>query len=113
MRIVKLASLALFFSLVLLTAGCPKHATVADIQRDPGKYMNKEVAISGNVTNSFGALGSGAYEIDDGTGKMWVLSESYGVPSNGAHVNVVGNLVNSITFGGRSFANAIRQTKRR
>ena len=32
---------------------------------------------------------------------------------HGAHVTVVGNLVNSITFGGRSFANAIRQTKRR
>src|SRR5437879_9749823 len=113
MRIIKLASFAFLLSLVLLTAGCPKHASIGDIQRDPGKYINKEVAVSGNVTNSFGALGSGAYEVDDGTGKIWVLSESYGVPGNGAHVNVVGNLVNSITFGGRSFANAIRQTKRR
>ena len=65
------------------------------------------------MSRSYGLLGNGVYELDDGTGKIWVLSERYGVPSDGARVGVVGVVVPTLTFGGKSYATGIRETQRR
>jgi hypothetical protein len=104
--------LGLFALLALLVAGC-ESAKIADINRDPGRYAGKEVTISGRVTNSFGALNEGAFEIDDGTGKLWVLSGGFGVPSKGAEVSVTGNVQAGVTFGERSFGTVLRETRPR
>ena len=97
----------------LLLAGCPQRTTIANINRDPGRYVGKEVAIAGHVTTSFGALGTGVFEVDDGTGRMWVFSERYGVPGNGARVGVRGRIEQGFSFGGRNFATIMRETERR
>lgn len=99
--------------LVLMLAGCPQQRTIAQLNSDPGSYFNKEVTVVGNVTHSFGALGQGIYEINDGTGSIWVLSQNYGVPSDGTKVGVTGYFVPTLTFAGKSFANAIRESKHR
>ena len=72
----------------LLLAGCPTRTSIANINRDPGRFVGKEVTIAGRVSSSFGALGSGVFQIDDGTGTMWVFSQNYGVPGNGARVGL-------------------------
>ena len=54
----------------LLLTACPSQETISKINADPGRYRNKEVGIVGNVTDSYGVLGNGAYEIDDGTGLL-------------------------------------------
>lgn len=101
-------------SLVMLVLiGCPNHTSIADINRDPGHFAGKDVAIAGHVSDSFGALGNGIFQIDDGTGQMWVYSQSYGVPSNGAKVAVSGRIEQGFSFGGRSFAVILRETSRR
>jgi hypothetical protein len=100
------------FSLACLV-GCPNRTSIADINKDPGRYAGKDVTIGGRVSNSFGALSNGVYQIDDGTGSMWVFSQSYGVPSNGANVAVTGNIQQGFSFGGRSFAVIMKQTKAR
>ena len=97
---------------VAMLAGCPQQHKVSELQRNPGRYIGKEVAVSGTVSNSFGALGTGAYEIDDGTGKIWIISEGYGVPSKGAHVSVAGGLIEGANFGGRNFGLALKETRR-
>lgn len=97
----------------LMLAACPPRVSIGEINRDPGRYANRDVSITGRVTNSFGALGSGAYEVDDGTGTMWVFSQNFGVPGNGAKVAVTGRLQQGFTFGGRSFAVILRQTENR
>jgi hypothetical protein len=109
----KLLALALLTVVTLALAGCPEGTTVGKIQSDPSRFYGKEVGIKGKVTSSFGALGNGVYEVDDGTGKIWILSEGYGVPGKGAEVKVVGRVVDSINWGGRNFATALRQTDRR
>jgi hypothetical protein len=109
----KAVVLALASVLVLAFAGCTTATSIRKIQNDPGKFYGKQVGIKGRVTSSYGALGQGVYQVDDGTGKMWVLSEGYGVPGKDADVKVVGRLVDSVSFGGRNFATALRQTKRR
>jgi len=97
----------------LILAACPARTSIERINRDPGRYVGKEVAIAGHVTTSFGALGTGVFEVDDGTGRMWVFSERYGVPGNGARVGVRGRIEQGFSFGGRSFATIMRESERR
>jgi hypothetical protein len=109
----KLSLITLVTALTMLLAGCPTRTSIERINRDPGRYVGKEVAIAGHVTSSFGALGTGVFEIDDGTGRMWVYSQRYGVPSNGAKVAVRGQLQQGFSFGGRNFATILRESERR
>jgi hypothetical protein len=104
---------AFLLALTLLLLGCPPRTTIAEINRDPGKYQGKEITVAGTVSDAFGALGSGVFQIDDGTGRLWVFSQNYGVPGSGAKVSVTGRLEQGFAFGGRSFALALRQTQPR
>ncbi len=99
--------------LAILLAGCPRRESIAQINRDPGRYAGKEISIAGHVTNSFGGLGSGIFQLDDGSGTMWVLSGKFGVPSEGAKLAVIGRIQQGFTFGGRSFGTLLRETERR
>lgn len=106
-----LAALPVLVTLFL--AGCPTRTSIADINRDPGRYSGKEVTIAGRVSDSMGALGTGAFQVDDGTGRMWVISENYGVPGNDAKVSVTGRIQQGFSFGGRSFGVILRETQPR
>jgi hypothetical protein len=105
------SALLLVAGMLLLTA-CPSQTTISKINADPGRYRNKEVAIVGNVTDSYGVLGNGAYEIDDGTGRLWVVTRR-GVPSRGARVGTKGHVYNGFQFGGRTFGTVLEETDRR
>ena len=94
-------------------AGCPKRATIGEINGDPGRFRDKDVAVVGRVVNSYGALDKGIFEIDDGTGRIWVLSEKYGVPNQGAQVGVSGRLISGVSYGGRTFGTVLREKDRR
>jgi hypothetical protein len=98
---------------VLLLAGCPQRTSIERINHDPYRFYGKEVGIVGRVVSSFGAMGTGVFEIDDGTGRLWVYSERYGVPGRDARVAVAGRLAQGFTFGGRHFATILRETERR
>jgi hypothetical protein len=98
---------------ILLLAGCPPRVSIAKINRDPGRYAGEEITIAGRVIDSYGALGRGAFEIDDGTGTMWVLAGQYGVPGTGAKVAVTGHIEQGFTLAGRNFATILRETERR
>ena len=104
-------AIGLLAATVLLTA-CPQRTTIARLESDPGRYRDKEVLVYGTVTNSFGVLGQGAYELSDETGKLWVITQR-GVPTKGATVGAVGRFVDGVRWGGRSFGSAIRETDRR
>ncbi|MDQ3651063.1 MAG: hypothetical protein M3458_12460 [Acidobacteriota bacterium] len=102
----------LFGSVLLLTA-CPSQTNIYKINSDPARYRDKEVGIAGTVTESYGVLGTGAYELDDGTGKMWVIARRGGVPSRGARVGTKGRVLTGFTYGGRSFGTVLDESDRR
>ncbi|HKV91003.1 MAG TPA: hypothetical protein VJW20_00495 [Candidatus Angelobacter sp.] len=107
--------LALAFVLtvgMLLLTGCPT-TSIAEINRDPGRFAGKNVSIHGTVSDSFGALGNGIFQIDDGSGRMWIYSQNYGVPGNGNRVTVTGRIEQGFAFGGRSFGVILRETESR
>ncbi|MBZ5652472.1 MAG: hypothetical protein LAO18_18550 [Acidobacteriia bacterium] len=113
-RLLNRLSLALLLMAgTLVLAGCPTRTSIERINRDPGRYAGREVAIGGRVSNSFGLLGSGVFQVEDGTGQIWVFSQRYGVPSNGAKVGVRGTVSQGFSFGGRSYAVILKETERR
>jgi hypothetical protein len=98
---------------MFLLAGCPQRTTIGKINGDPYRFAGKEVTIAGRVTNSFGGLGTGVFELQDETGRMWVFSEKYGVPGRDARIAVTGRVQQGFAFGGRNFAVILRETQRR
>ena len=84
-------------ALVLFLAACEQR-TINQIMADPSRYANREVGIVGKVVRSSSALGRGAYEVDDGTGRLWVISDK-GVPRTGAQVAAKGKIKDAFDIG--------------
>jgi len=112
-RTCKFALASVLAAAILLLAGCPTQTSISEINRDPGRFSGKEVSIHGQVSDSFGALGNGVFQLDDGTGKIWVYSQNYGVPGNGSKISVTGKIEQGFAFGGRNFGVILRQTHNR
>ena len=105
--------LAALLAAAFLLAGCPSRTTINKINADPQRYFDKEVGVAGTVTDSYGVpFVGGAYEIDDGTGKIWVLTER-GAPSKGSQVGVKGRVVNGPVYRGRNLGTALRESDRK
>jgi hypothetical protein len=91
--------MGLFFvvSQLFLLAAC-EQKSINQILADPQRYANREVGVVGNVVQSYSVLGNGAYQVDDGTGRLWVVSKS-GVPRKGARVGVKGRVRDGFDLG--------------
>lgn len=108
----KFACLFALLTGALLFTACPSETTVSKINADPGRYTDKEVVVVGRVTDSYGVLGKGAYEIDDGTGRIWVAA-TRGVPAKGSRVGVKGRVHSGVTIGARNLGTIIEESDRR
>jgi hypothetical protein len=108
-RVVYGAALVL---LALMVAGCPERTNIRQITSDPGRFEGKEVTVGGRVVNSYGVLDKGVYEIDDGTGRIWIFTERSGVPSRNATIGVTGKITGGLSYGGRNYGTVVRETKR-
>jgi hypothetical protein len=106
---------AFFLSAILAGAlaltACPSKTTISKINQDPGRYRNKEVSLIGTVTDSYGVLGNGVYELDDGTGRIWVVT-TRGVPSRGARIGVSGRVYTGLEYGGRNYGLGLKEENR-
>jgi hypothetical protein len=106
--------LTIFVTLVIVgLLGCPKERSISDVLADPNRYYNDDVVVTGTVVESWGLMGVGAFEIDDGTGKLWVLPGSKGIPGKGTRVSSKGRIQSGISLGGRSFAVVLRENDRK
>lgn len=107
-KLTKIILLVLVVSGGLVAAGCPERTTIADIEANPSKYLDKEVAVAGVVKDSYGVsipltqIRGGIYKVDDGTGSIWVVTEST-VPNKGAEVGVRGRIGNGVNWNGRNY----------
>lgn len=105
--------IALVAAVALLGAACPQQTSIGNIERNPSRYVGKDVAVGGRVTNSFGvALLGGVYKVDDGSGSLWVLT-TRSVPTKGAQVGVKGQLQDGVNFGGRNYGLGLIEDQRR
>jgi hypothetical protein len=112
MRVSRVSLSLLLLTGTLLFTACPERQSINKILADPDRYHNKEVGIAGTVTDSYGALGTGAYELDDGTGKIWVVTRR-GVPSRGARIGAKGHVYTGFNLSGKNFGTVLEETDRR
>ena len=73
-------------------------STINKVLADPQRYRNREVKLTGSVVDSFSLVGRGAYQLDDTTGRLWIVSDR-GVPRRGARVNVKGTVREGFNLG--------------
>jgi len=97
---------------LLFFTACPSRETISNINADPGRYRNKDVAVAGTVTDSYGLLDMGIYEIDDGTGKLLVVTRR-GLPSRGAKVGAKGRIYTGASYSGKSYGTVLEESDRR
>ena len=106
-------SIALAFALVAaLSVTVLAKKSINQINADPSRYHNKKISIVGTVTDSYGVLGQGMYEIDDGTGRLWVVAGRT-VPARGARVEAKGRLITGFVFRGRNMGTVLQESDRK
>jgi hypothetical protein len=114
-RLVVIAAV-LLGAAVLLT-GCKDDRTrISSILGNPDGFVDREVLIGGTVTKTYAAdlviTEAGAYQVDDGTGRIWVIATS-GVPREGETVALKGTVAGGLKIGGESLGAILRETDRR
>src|SRR5262245_3180658 len=103
----------LAIALLLLISGCDRTTTthIKTILDDPEQFDRKQVQISGVATNSIGAPSDDAFEVDDGTGKIFVCSKEHGRPLEGTKVVVKGIFYAAISSPTQQFAAVVEQKR--
>jgi len=89
--------LALLVAASVVSTACGAR-TINHVLADPSRYRDREVKLSGSVTDSYSFVGQGAYQLDDNTGKLWIVSNR-GVPRRGARVTVKGTVREGFNLG--------------
>lgn len=92
----RVSSLVAVVVLALASGAC--RTTINQLLAEPGRYADKEVTVGGDVVKSASVLGRGAYQIDDGTGTVWVVTKR-GAPRQGARVAVKGRVRDVVNLG--------------
>ncbi len=110
-KIPRFIALTCLIAATVLLAACPARRSIESINRDPARFHDHEVTVAGRVVNSFDVMGVAAFEIDDGTGRLWVYSNKFGVPGNESKVAVTGTIQQGFSLGGRNFAMILRETR--
>ncbi len=99
------ARTTLILGMVLVgLSACSRAIHIKDLLDKPQEYDGKRVRVQGTVTQSVGVLGTGAYEIDDGTGKIYVIAKGQGVPRQGAKTKAEGRFESVFSILGRTMA---------
>ena len=85
--------------------GCKANVTpIKTLLDDPARFDKQTVQVAGDVGEAAGVMGYGAYQINDGTGTITVVTNTNGAPRTGAHVGVEGEFREAFTLGTTSAA---------
>lgn len=110
--------LILALTLAAFATACPERRSIADIEANPSKYVNKEVAIAGTVQDSYGInvpltnIRGGVYKISDGSGSLWIVTQN-SVPTKGTQIGVKGKIQNGVNWNGRNYGLGMIEDDRR
>lgn len=107
-RMSRAARLAAGLALAALLAGCKSSdlplTKIGTLLADPARFDGQTLRVAGEVTRSLGIMGYGAYEVEDGTGKLPVIAKETGAPPTGAKVGVEGEFRAAFTLGATTAA---------
>ena len=109
MRKVKFTLVLIF---LIMLVHCAASVRIGDIRSTPNRFHDKNVTISGVVdeTITLPILGVAVYQLNDGTGAIWVKPKEMTV-EKGDHVRVTGTIKVGLTISGRSFGLILIESK--
>jgi hypothetical protein len=103
-RVPRPGAALIFAAMILATAGCARTVRIGSLLDEPARYDGRTVRVEGTVTRSAGLLGVGAYEVDDGTGRITVIARGQGVPREGAMTRAKGTFQSVFNWAGTTIA---------
>ncbi len=101
-----------------LGVGCKGTKTdrISRLLADPVAFASKDVTVAGRVTKvwdpSLGFLNIAAYQVDDGSGRIWVLSRN-GAPSEGREVGLKARVRRDFKLGNEVLGAVLNEVERR
>jgi hypothetical protein len=90
--------------ILFMLTGCASVTPIGQLLDNSSRYNGKTVRIKGEVKESAGLLGRGAYQVKDSTGTLTVVSETASPPRTGSTIGVKGVFQALITLGSKSLA---------
>ncbi len=114
-HIIVLTAVSLIVATLLV--GCKDDRTkISSILGHTEKFMDREVVVAGEVTKTYAVdlviAEAGAYQVDDGSGKIWVITKN-GVPKERQTVVLKGRVASGLKLGGESLGAVLREIERR
>ncbi len=112
------ALLTVVFAIGGLSGGCKKtHLDpISRILNDPAAFAARDVTVAGRVTRVFdpsgGLLNLSAYQVEDKSGKIWVLSHA-GTPGVGREIGLKGRVRQDFRLGGEFLGAVLNEVERR
>ncbi|MDA1306875.1 MAG: hypothetical protein O2917_06400 [Acidobacteria bacterium] len=97
-RVSRVATLIILAAIALTSGACASTKTINELLADPSRYTDRSVKVSGEVVDSYSVANRGVYRLNDGTGELWVVSET-GVPRTTARVTVKGKVRDGFNLG--------------
>jgi hypothetical protein len=100
------------FAFTFLLIGCER-TTISEIVKNPYRFAGQAVTIAGTVTNTEAdAPHQGSFELDDGTGRLWVLSTNYQVPKRGEKLAITALVEDAVKLGSNTLPATLQEIKR-
>ena len=96
---------------LLVLSGCAGVTPIGELLDNSSRYDGKTVRVKGEVREGAGGLGIGAYQLQDNTGKITVVSDQGSAPRRGAKVEVKGKFESLFSLGSTGIA-VIREESR-
>lgn len=104
LRVFRAARVLTLAGVLVVLAGCAGVTPIRDLLNDPSEYDGKTVRIEGKVRGAAGGLGVGAYEVEDDTGRLTVVTDDRDPPRTGSDVGVKGKFQALLSLGIKSLA---------
>ena len=102
----------LMLILIVVIIQCAASVRIGDIKNTPNRFHNKKVTISGTVdeTLTLPILGVGIYQLNDGTGTIWVKPKEMSA-KKGERIRLTGTIKVGLTISGKSFGLILIESK--
>ncbi len=100
----RFASLVPLLTALLVLGGCAGVTPIGELLDNSSRYDGKTVRVAGEVKEGAGGLGVGAYQVQDKTGTLTVVSDRGSAPRRGAKVEVKGRFESLFSLGSRALA---------
>lgn len=104
LRVFRAARVLTLAGVLVVLTGCAGVTPIRDLLNDPSEYDGKTVRIEGKVRGAAGGLGVGAYEVEDDTGRLTVVTDDRDPPRTGSDVGVKGKFQALLSLGIKSLA---------